>query len=367
MGKEVTIVIDAREVPAHEGVSIIEAADGAGIYIPRLCHHPDLPPGPTTTSSSLVYRGGEICFADTGESFSSNGCGICLVDVEGKGICPACATRVENGMIVRSQTAALLELRRNKLSRILALHPHACMLCAEKGGCNRDDCTEGVENSDRCCAKFDVCELQRVCEYLTIKENVSAYVSRDISVTHAALFTFNPNLCIGCTRCVRACEKTQGKRVIDFTIVDKTCTIGTAAPSFKESGCVLCGACVTVCPTGALMDKGLSWKKNAPLTRSAIVYPPENDLEATDENIRLVPEACGVYQLLDEKRTIIYIRGVDAMRSDLENKRTSVPNARYFRYEEHDMYTMRENELLERFLKKYNTLPEVNNEISDLY
>jgi hypothetical protein len=55
------------------------------------------------------------------------------------------------------------------------------------------------------------------------------------------------------------------------------------------------------------------------------------------------------------------------VRTDLEEKLKSVEKARFFRYEEHDMYSIRENELLGQFLKKCGTLPEVNNEIADLY
>jgi hypothetical protein len=115
------------------------------------------------------------------------------------------------------------------------------------------------------------------------------------------------------------------------------------------------------------MEKGLPWKKKEKLNLASVILPPEDDLEVNEENINKVPEVNGVYQLFDEKRGILYIHGADNIRKDLLEKIQSVEKARFFRYEEHGMYSMRENEILEKFLKKYGALPEVNNEISDLY
>ena len=90
-------------------------------------------------------------------------------------------------------------------------------------------------------------------------------------------------------------------------------------------------------------------------------------IEINEENINSIPAISGVYQLFNVNRETIYIRGVENVRTDLEEKLKSVEKARFFRYEEHDMYSIRENELLAKFLKKHGALPEINNEISDLY
>jgi ferredoxin len=206
-----------------------------------------------------------------------------------------------------------------------------------------------------------------VSEYIEVKNDVTQYTFRNLPLTETPFFTLDPNLCVGCARCVRACERVSGKQVMGFVFRNGEFVVGTAETSHKESGCVYCGACVAVCPTGALMDKGLPWKKKAELKLAPVILPPEDDLELTEENIKKVPEASGVYQLLNEKQEVIYIRGADNIRMDLEEKWQTVEKARFFRYEEHGMYTMRENEMVEKFLKKYGKLPEVNNEISDLY
>jgi hypothetical protein len=114
-------------------------------------------------------------------------------------------------------------------------------------------------------------------------------------------------------------------------------------------------------------DKGLPWKKKTELKFAPVKLPPEDDLAFTEENVKIVPEINGVYQLLNEKQEVILIRGTENIRKDLQEKLQSMGKARFFRYEEHGMFTMRENEMLERFLKQHGKLPEVNNEISDLY
>jgi predicted molibdopterin-dependent oxidoreductase YjgC len=367
MAKTITISIDNHEIQCAEGTSILRAADTAGIYIPRLCDHPDLPPGPGTMSNARVYRHGEINADSNSLHKAYGGCNLCIVEIERKGVCQSCATLAEEGMVIHSETAAIKEARRTNLARILCQHPHSCLLCSESSGCDRESCMQGEIKQGRCCPKFDNCEFIKVCDYVTIRDDVSQYLFKDLPLVETPLFTVNTNLCIGCTRCIRACEKLQGKRVIGFTFHTDGFVWGTIGPTHKESGCVYCGACVAVCPTGSIMDKGLPWKKKEKLNFSPVVLPPIELCEITEGNIQKVPEANGVYQLFDEKKEIIYIRGAENLRIDLQDKVQSVGKARFFRFEEHDMYSMRENELLAQHLKKYGALPEVNNEISDLY
>jgi NADH dehydrogenase/NADH:ubiquinone oxidoreductase subunit G len=367
VGTEAFITIDNRVVRVSEGASIMEAADAAGIYIPRLCYHPALPPGPGTKAGPRVYRHGEINADINPHDKAYEGCKICFVEIDGRGPCLSCSTPVADGMVIHTDTAAVIKLRKDNLARILSLHPHACFICAEKDGCDREECTMGVDEDGRCCAKFDDCEFRMVCEHVTLREDVSQYAFRDIPVVNTPFFSYDANLCIGCTRCVRACEKLQGKRVIEFTFQNDGIIVGTHGPSHRESGCAFCGGCVTVCPTGAMMDKGLTWKKKAELKLAPVILPPEDNLELTEENIAKVPDISGVYQLYNEKQEVIFICGTDNIHRHLQEKSKSVGNARFFSYEEHGMYTMRENEMLEKFLKKHRQLPEVNDEIADLY
>ena len=100
---------------------------------------------------------------------------------------------------------------------------------------------------------------------------------------------------------------------------------------------------------------------------SPVVLPPEKWLEFNSDNVSMVPETSGVYQLLDKKKIIIYIVGAPNLRQALKEKLKEVEKARYFRYEEHPMYTMRESELIQRFLKEHGRMPELNEEMYDLF
>jgi len=96
--------------------------------------------------------------------------------------------------------------------------------------------------------------------------------------------------------------------------------------------------------------------------------PPEKWLKLETPNITTVPETEGVYQLLDENKAVIYVKGTMNMRKELEEQLASNQKARYFVFEEAKMFTMRESELLQQFLKKYGKLPEQNLGVEeDLY
>lgn len=366
MGTQTSLVINGKAVCTAAGSTILAAADAAGIYIPRLCHHPAVPCGPGAQPEPRVYLHG-VKDADPTPPETYEGCGICVVDVEGSGTVKACATAVADGMIITTDTPLVKQLRRDNLAGIVAHHPHACFLCPEKDGCDRQECTMGVNEDGRCCDKFDDCEFRLVCEYVSVREDVAQYAFSSIPTVNTPFFTYDANLCIGCTRCVRACEALQGKKVIGFTFNNGNVAVGTTAPSHRESGCAFCGACVTVCPTGALMAKNVAWKKREELQLAPVVLPPEQLFELSEEQCGKAPETSGVLLLYNKEREIIFIGGTVNIRTELAAKMQSVGNARFFSFEEHGMYTMRETELVEKFLKKHGKMPEVNNEIDDLY
>ncbi|UCE44209.1 MAG: FAD-dependent oxidoreductase, partial [Candidatus Bathyarchaeota archaeon] len=100
---------------------------------------------------------------------------------------------------------------------------------------------------------------------------------------------------------------------------------------------------------------------------SPVALPPEKWLEFSAESVSVAPETSGVYQLLDEKKLIIYIAGTPNLRKDLEQQLQTVKKARYFGFEEDPMYTKRESELMQKFLKEHGKMPEMNEELLDLF
>lgn len=254
----VTLFINGTKVDAARGKSILEAARKAEIYIPSLCYHPDLPPSRRTKAINHVYRGSEKVIGDSPEK-EFEGCSLCLVEVEGQQeLVPACDTITVDNMKVFTDTERVKDARKEKLMLILAKHPHACLLCAQKEGCTREPCPTNVPIAERCCPKLGNCELEKVAEYIGIRQDTPRYVPKNLSVVKdEPLFARDYNLCIGCTRCVRACRDLRGVEALGFIYKNGEATIGTVAQTLKDSACKFCGACVEVCPTGALTDKEL--------------------------------------------------------------------------------------------------------------
>jgi len=252
----ITLLINNTEVKATKGSSILEAAGRAEIYIPSLCYHPDLPPPSKAKAITTIYRGGEHVVGDEPER-EFEGCNLCLVEVEGQpDLARTCDTLVWDGMRAYTDTERVRGARREKLMPILAKHPHACIICAQKEGCTREPCPTNVPVTERCCPKLGNCELEKVAEYIGIREDTPRYIPKNLPVVeNEPLFTRDYNLCIGCTRCVRACQELRGVKALSFVYRNGEVLVGTVAPTLKKSACRFCGACVEVCPTGALVDK----------------------------------------------------------------------------------------------------------------
>lgn len=211
MEKLVKLRIDGREVEVPVGTTILSAAQAAGLEIPHLCHHPELSP--------------------TGV------CRLCLVEVDGQ-LLPACCHQAQEGMEVRTDTDRLRRLRRLILELILSDHPQNCLTCERNGSC----------------------ELQRYAYNFGIEENRFAgpgHARRALLPREDNPFIrYEPEKCILCGRCVRACEEVQGRGVLDFAFRGFGVQVTTAfGEPLTGTDCELCGQCVAVCPTGALTER----------------------------------------------------------------------------------------------------------------
>jgi len=202
--------IDGRNIETQKGKSILEASLDAGIYIPHLCHHPDLTP--------------------------IGACRLCIVEVAGvEGLPTSCTTPASNGLMVKTRTEEIDRMRRLAMELMLAGHPPDCDTCV----------------------KYLNCELQSLKQYLISDELSVRRRSKRFPVnTGNPLFVHDPNKCVLCGRCVRACHELSGVGVLYYKKKDKETYIGTASDlPLADSGCRFCGSCAEVCPTGAIQDR----------------------------------------------------------------------------------------------------------------
>jgi NADPH-dependent glutamate synthase beta subunit-like oxidoreductase/Pyruvate/2-oxoacid:ferredoxin oxidoreductase delta subunit len=247
-GSPVGLTIDGQPVEAPVGATLLNAATAAGLYIPALCAHPDLPPAGQRRADGGCEEGG---------------CNLCYVEIEGRpGIHKACSTPVGEGLVVRTDTAPVQRARQDGLAKVLANHPHVCLTCPNREGCSRSQCSFGNPPEARCCSNFSHCELRKMSDYIGIPNSTPPYKPAGLPiVTDEPFFDRNYNLCIDCRRCLVACNEVRGVGCLEVKEVEtaqgRRQYVGTIAPTLLESGCKFCQACVTVCPTGALTDRTL--------------------------------------------------------------------------------------------------------------
>jgi predicted molibdopterin-dependent oxidoreductase YjgC len=235
---KITLTINGQEVQATRGMTVLEAATAAGIYIPTLCHYPDLEP--------------------------YGGCRLCIVEIENmRGLPTACTTPATDGMVVTTEATAINEVRRASLELILSTHPCDCLECHRRERCGPYDvCLRHVAVTDRCvvCPSNGTCELQKVVDYMGVRElRVAKDPKRVPADTSNPFFDLDRNRCILCARCVRTCQEITGVGAIDMAYRGYDVKVATFGDTeLMESICRSCGECMVRCPVGALTPKETS-------------------------------------------------------------------------------------------------------------
>ncbi|MBE5780844.1 MAG: formate dehydrogenase subunit alpha [Clostridiales bacterium] len=206
----VNVTIDGLKLQVPKGTTILEAAESAGIDIPTLCHLKGLLPDAS--------------------------CRICLVEIEGNPkLFTACSTPVAEGYTIYTKTEKVIKARKFVLDLILSTHKADCFSCAKNGEC----------------------QLQNLCYEYGVEKSSYQQMDHGYPIDDSnEFFTYNPNQCILCRKCVRVCAQLHGEGAI--AVVNRGVKSRIATPFvklLKSSSCVSCGNCVSVCPVGALMPK----------------------------------------------------------------------------------------------------------------
>jgi len=210
MDNKLHLTIDGKVYDAVPGKTILEVARENDIYIPSLCYHPR-----------------------TGKA---GRCRACLVEVEGiNGLKESCALQVKDGMVVKTQTPAIIDVRRMIVELYLSNGEHNCISCERNGHC----------------------ELQNMAYSLGIERPgfLVQHETAPLDESSEGIIR-DHNKCIECGRCITSCNDNVMHEVLDFgwrsgkmkVICDNDLPMG-------ESSCVQCGECVQVCPVGALTFK----------------------------------------------------------------------------------------------------------------
>ena len=216
----IKLCIDGREIEAESGRTILEAALEANIYIPHLCTHPDLP--------------------------VQGSCSLCVVEIEGRDkLVKSCEQEIAEGMHIVTTSESVKQARSVAMELVLAGHP--------------DDCTS--------CKAYLKCELQTLMQYMGTVNARMRHIQREaININNKnPLIVRETERCIQCGRCVRACSELRGVGILDYKKLGCETYIGTENDlPLADAGCRFCGACVAVCPTGALQDTAGVFRNDIP-------------------------------------------------------------------------------------------------------
>ena len=206
----ITLTIDGIKVKAKPGMTILEAARIVGIDIPTLCFLKEI--------------------NEVGE------CRMCLVEVEGmRGFATSCIHKISEGMVVHTNTPAVVEARKVVLDLILSNHKIDCLKCVRSGNC----------------------ELQKVSKQMNVQDiEFTGEMKHNQIDDLSPSIVRDPDKCILCGRCVATCKKIQEIGAIERSNRGfETCISTVNDKSLNDVNCTFCGQCIMNCPTGALHEK----------------------------------------------------------------------------------------------------------------
>jgi len=239
--------VDGETVTVPEGSTVIEAVEAVETAgnVPALCYY--------DRDSPQAERIGP-----------RSECRTCMVETEEHGMVPSCSFPVEDGLTVSTDDEGASRARDVNLDLVLSDHNLRCTTCGKNGRCELQDAS--IEN--------DVVEPR-----YGVFDDRDAYEPLDDS---SDFIQIDRNKCILCNRCVEACNDVQVEGVLRMEGHGNDTRIGfqNGAESMEDSTCVSCGHCVTVCPTGSLVEQGITDAATIPLPG----FSQENSIGKTIES-----------------------------------------------------------------------------------
>ncbi|MDD3345271.1 MAG: NADH-dependent [FeFe] hydrogenase, group A6 [Candidatus Omnitrophica bacterium] len=253
--------IDNKQVPIEGEHNLLELVRKANIDLPTFCYHSEL----------SVY----------------GSCRLCMVEVEGRGLQPACSTPPENKMVVRTNTEQIRSMRKIIVELLLANHDQACPTCP----------------------KNNHCQLQSLASKLGIKKvRFKSTLRNEPLDTSSFSLVRDPNKCVLCGDCVRVCSEIQSVGAIDFAWRgSKSAVMPCFGKDLGSVECVYCGQCSRVCPTGALTPKSEVedvWKQLDNPRRMVVAQIAPAVRVAVGEMFGLEPGATSTGQIVSALRAM---------------------------------------------------------------
>jgi [NiFe] hydrogenase diaphorase moiety small subunit len=212
MSGAIEFTIDGVSIRGRPGQTILEAADEAGIYIPRLCFLTGLAP--------------------------QGSCRICTVLVNGSPQA-ACTQPIADGIVVENDTEQIRSCRRNIVEMLLVEGNHFCMFCEKSGNC----------------------ELQALAYRLGVMAPKYPYqfLLRDVDASHSGIF-IDRNRCVLCGRCVHASRDLDGKNVFQFVGRGAARRVAVNAEAgLSQTDADVTDQAVSACPVGAILRKRVGY------------------------------------------------------------------------------------------------------------
>ena len=211
-----TFTIDGVEISAQDGQTIMEAADEAGVYIPRLCDHED-----------LRHQGS---------------CRVCMVKARGRSVA-ACTQPAEAGLAVKNETAHISKLRRDLVEMLFHEGNHLCPICEASGNCELQAMAYRLDMTAP--TKFPYLEP-----------------TREVDASHPDI-ALDTNRCISCGRCIRASYDVDGKGVFGYVGrgIHRRVAVNGVNLAHTNAEATDYAMSAEVCPVGCIIRKRVGFAK----------------------------------------------------------------------------------------------------------